>query len=171
MSDTPKKPKSERKLFRGFLDVMSEMHRSESRWLQRRDSGTGGMQQGQGRDEATAYVPPADIFALGDDLIVRCEIAGVRYADVSISVSNSVLTISGHRSSELDEDKVVYYTRERVYGEFRRSMILPEGCDQNDVSATVRDGMLEITIRNAATSRLHNVQIQDSNDEGGGRAL
>lgn len=161
MADTPKTPKSRHNPFRGFIDVMSEMNRAQSQWMLR---GKGEPAQG-GRSYAGAYVPPADIFALGDDLVVRCEVPGVRREDVTAAVANGVLTISGHRDSELDPEKVVYYCRERVYGTFRRSMLLPEGVDQDDIQATVRNGLLEITVKGGAAGKPHNIDIVDENED------
>ena len=155
-------PKSRQNPFRGFLDMMSEMNRVQEQWMLHSNP----PEDQQGRSEATAYVPPSDIFALGDDLIVRCEVPGVKHEDVSVSVSSGVLTISGYRNSELDESRVVYYARERVYGAFRRSMMLPEGIDERHVSAKVRNGLLEITIQGAAATQQHTVRIESDEEEG-----
>lgn len=150
-----------RNLFRGFVDVMSEMNRAQEQWMLHQGAPASGHGE---RSEATAYVPPADIFALGEDLIVRCEVPGIRRDDVSVSLARGVLTIHGQRDSELDDSHVVYYTRERVYGAFRRTMLLPEGVAQDDIAANVRNGLLEITIRGAANPQLRNIRIEDVDD-------
>ncbi len=159
MADNPKVPKSRHNPFRGFLDVMSEMSRAQEEWMTR------GKVSGSGRTHAAAYVPPADIFALGDDLIVRCEVAGVRSEDVSVTVASNVLTISGQRNSELNDDEVLYYTRERVYGEFRRAMILPNGVDESDINATVRNGLLEIRVAGGAADKPQSISVVDQNED------
>lgn len=146
--------------FRGFLDVMSEMNRAQEHWFTR---GTSDAPEG-GRTHAGAYVPPADIYALDGDLIVRIEVPGVRREDVSLTVSGGMLTVSGHRDSELDEAKVAYYTRERVYGAFRRSMLLPEGVEEADIEASFRNGLLEIRVKNGAAARPRNISIADDDD-------
>ena len=164
MSDNPKNPKSRHNPFRGFLDVMSETNRARSQWLTRTGEGGSGESDG-GRSQAAAYVPPADIFATGNDLIVRCEVPGVRHADVSVTVSSGMLTISGYRDSELSNDNdVVYYTRERVYGAFRRSMLLPEGVEQDAIHAVVRNGLLEIRVSGGAAAKPQTINIVDESD-------
>lgn len=160
MAKDPKTPQPKHNPFRGFLDVMSEMNRAQEEWMTRGKSGGGG-----GRSHAGAYVPRADIFAVGNDLYVRCELAGVRREDVSITVASNVLTISGERHSELSENEVLYYTRERVYGEFRRAMILPDGVDQSDISASVRNGLLEIHVAGGAAAKPQSIEITDDNDD------
>lgn len=159
MADNPKIPKSRHNPFRGFLDVMSEMNRAQEQWMTR------GKVSGSGRTHAGAYVPPADIFAMGNDLIVRCEVAGVKSEDVSVTVASNVLTISGRRDSEINDDEVLYYTRERVYGEFRRAMILPDGVDESDINATVRNGLLEIRVAGGAAAKPHAIHVVDENED------
>ena len=130
--------------FRGLVDTMSEMSRM-------REYAEGGAQEYQRRTHATAWVPTTDIFARGSDLVIRCELAGVRREDIDITLSGGVLTISGERRSELDEEEIHFYTRERSFGHFRRSMNLPEGIDASDISADFQDGMLQVTVRGGAT--------------------
>ncbi|RJS92938.1 Hsp20/alpha crystallin family protein [Salinisphaera sp. Q1T1-3] len=154
-------PKASQNPFRGFLDVMSEMNRAQEAWFNRSTTGVGG----ESRSHAEAYVPPADIFAIGNDLFVRCELPGVRSEDVSVTVVSNVLTISGRRHSELDDTEVLYYTRERVYGEFRRAMILPDGVDDSAITAAVRNGLMEIRVRGGAAAQPRTISVQDENDD------
>lgn len=107
-------------------------------------------QEEQRRTHATAWIPNADIFARGDDLVIRFELAGVKEEDIDISLTGGVLTVSGERKSELNEDEVHFYTRERSYGNFRRNMNLPEGIDRSKISASFEDGMLELNISGGA---------------------
>jgi HSP20 family protein len=129
--------------FRGLVDHMSEMSRMREYFE------TG--QEERRRTHATAWVPTTDIFAEGDDLVIRCELAGVHREDIDIELTGDTLTISGERRSELSEE-VHFYTRERSFGHFRRSMNLPEGIDDDDISASFEDGMLQVTVRGGAAA-------------------
>ena len=125
--------------FRGIVDTMSEMARM-------REYAEGGGGQGEGhRTHATAWVPTTDIFAMGDDLVMRCELAGVEREDVDISLSDGALIIDGERKGEPEATE--YYARERYYGHFRRRIKLPEGIDRSNISASFEDGLLEITVK------------------------
>ena len=124
--------------FRGIVDTMSEMAR-----MREYAEGGGGQEEGR-RTHATAWVPTTDIFAVGDDLVIRCELAGVQREDVEISLSGGALTIDGERKGEPEATE--YYARERYYGHFRRRMKLPEGIDGSKVSASFEDGLLEVTV-------------------------
>ena len=61
-----------------------------------------------------------------------------------------MLTISGERKSDLNEEEVHFYTRERSYGFFRRNMNLPEDVGSSKIRASFEDGMLELTITGGA---------------------
>ena len=132
--------------FRGFVDSISEWNRMREYGMYGPDTG----QEEQRRTHANAWFPTADIFAKGEDLIIRCELAGVREEDIDITLTGGVLTISGERKSDLDEEDVYFYTRERSYGYFRRAMNIPEGLDGSRINASFEDGMLEITITGGA---------------------
>jgi HSP20 family protein len=104
--------------FRGIVDVMGEMNRM--RELGRTGYETG--QEDRERTHATAWIPTTDIFARGGDLVIRVSLAGVSRKDVDITFSDGVLTVSGERKSDLAEEEVSFYVRERYYGAFRRNI-------------------------------------------------
>jgi HSP20 family protein len=131
--------------FRGLIDYMSEMTR-----MREYAEGGGQAHEDQRRTHATAWVPTTDIFAKGDDLVIRCELAGVHQDDIDISLANGVLTLSGERRSELDDEEPAFYTRERSFGHFRRTIALPDGVDGSKVDAGFVDGLLEISIEGGA---------------------
>lgn len=134
--------------FRGFLDQINEANRARQSWM----TGPETSGEPQERTHASAWVPITDVFAREGDLVIRCELAGVRREDMEISYSDGVLTISGDREGGPAEEEIEYYTRERYYGIFRRSMTLPAGVDEEDVSAHFENGMLEITVRGGAVA-------------------
>ena len=132
--------------FHGIVDAISEWNRMRGLGSGRIGSETG--QETQRRTHATAWVPSIDMFAKGEDLVIRVSLSGVYPEDVEITFSNGVLTVSGERKSELDEKaETDFYVRERYYGAFRRSWTLPAGIGEDDISADFENGLLEITIR------------------------
>ncbi len=148
--------RTRRSPFRGFVDHISEMNRTREHWM------TGDIsREEQRRNHATAWTPTTDIFARGDDLVIRSELAGVYEEDIDVTLSNGVLVISGERKGAPDEEEVNYYARERSYGRFRRTMTLPEDADESKIDATFEEGMLEIIVRGgAAAARPRRVQIR-----------
>jgi HSP20 family protein len=128
-----------RQPFRGLFDAVAELNRMREFW-------TAGAEIREGRTHATAWIPTMDIFADGEDLVIRCELAGIGRDDVAISFENGALTIDGDRTGAPDEEGTIYYVRERRYGAFRRTINLPEGIDTEDIAATLGDGLLEIRV-------------------------
>lgn len=142
--------------FRGFVDVMSEMNRM-------REVGRGSYDPGyedRERTQASAWVPNADVFARGKDLVIRMELAGVDREEVEITLHDNTLTISGERKSDLDDD-VSFYVHERFYGAFRRSMTLPAGIDEGRIDAYSDNGLLEVVVEGGAVVESHRIRIGD----------
>jgi HSP20 family protein len=107
------------------------------------------------------------MFEKEGNLVIRAELPGVKQEDVDISVQDRVLTISGQRKEEQEQEQDGYYVRERRQGTFRRSVMLPQGVDESNIRARYEDGVLEVTVEGAAAVREpRRIQIEDS--EGGG---
>jgi HSP20 family protein len=134
--------------FRGLFDMFAELNRMRERWTE--------VEPTQRRTHATAWVPVLDIFASGDDLVIRCELAGVAREDVEVSLGGGQLCISGERTGAPEEGPdVSYYVRERRYGPFRRTINLPETIKSDRISATIVDGLLEIVIEAGVEPKEH----------------
>jgi HSP20 family protein len=80
--------------------------------------------------------------------VVRAELPGVDpEKDVEVTVHNGLLTIKAERREEQREGQ---HTEFR-YGTLTRTMTLPAEADENDVSATYADGILEVRVSLSAT--------------------
>jgi HSP20 family protein len=146
--------------FRGLVDTISEMNRTRERWMTAQET-----EEDRQRTHMSAWVPTTDIFAKGEDLVIRVELAGVMPGDVDVALSGGVLTICGERVSELDDEEVSYYVRERFYGIFRRAITLPEGIDESKISAAFKNGMLQIAVQGgAAAAKPKRIQVRDESD-------
>ena len=97
--------------FRGYGDVMSEMNRMGE--VGRGIYGPG--HEDRERTQASAWVPNSDVFARGEDLVIRLELAGVDRENIEITLHDNMLNVSGERESDLDDD-VSFYIHERFYG-------------------------------------------------------
>ena len=129
--------------FRGFNDFISETNRSTENWMTGADIISGDESK---RTQASAWAPVTDIFTRGEDMVVRCDLAGVMREDLDITLSNGILTISGERKVPEDEREASFYVSERNYGFFRRSMSLPEGLGERDIAAIFEEGVLEVVL-------------------------
>jgi HSP20 family protein len=148
----------------GFYDAHSEVNRL----LDEMFGGLGRRPAGR-RTQATAeWAPSVDVLQKEGDLVVRAEMPGVKPEDVEVAVHNGVLTISGERKVDEEEERAGYYVRELRHGSFRRSMLLPEGVEEEKIHARYQDGILEVTLEGAAAAREpKRVQIETSGGQQG----
>ena len=155
---------------RGFYDPYGEMNRLLDEMM----GGTAGparSRSGRHQGAATEWAPAIDAITKDSDLVIRAELPGVKQEDVDISLHDNVLTISGERSAEQEEEHGGYHIRERRHGSFRRSVSLPEGIDESKISARYEDGVLEVTVQGGAVAREpKRIQIQGPSGESSGSA-
>jgi HSP20 family protein len=134
----------------GFYDAHSEVNRL----LDEMFGGLGRRPGSRGVAQATAeWAPSVDVLQKDRDLVVRVEMPGVKPEDVHVAVHNRVLTISGERKVDEEEERAGYYVRELRHGSFQRSMILPEGVEEEKIHARYQDGILEVALEGAAAAR------------------
>jgi HSP20 family protein len=102
-------------------------------------------------------------------LLVRAELPGVKLEDVEITFHERVLTISGERRAVEQKAGSGYLVRERRYGPFRRSLVLPHNVQEDRISARFEDGVLEVRVSGGATVlEPKRVQIQVPGEGAGG---
>jgi HSP20 family protein len=112
------------------------------------------------------WIPAMDLVETGDELVLRADLPGMSEDDVAIEIKDSVLTVSGERRSEHEEQDESFYRAERAFGSFSRSLTLPQGVDPDAVSAKFADGVLEVRVPKPQERHPHRVQIGDGAVEG-----
>ncbi len=106
------------------------------------------------------YFPEIDIFEREGKIIVRADLPGLRPEDVEVSVEGDVLTIKGKREEEREVKEENYYRSERAFGEFFRTVQLPEGVATDAIEATCQNGVLEVAVPRPAAPEPTSVKIQ-----------
>lgn len=100
----------------------------------------------EARAAAHDWAPPADVSETDSEYLIKADLPEVRKEDVSITVQDGVLTLSGERKQEKRVDDEKMHRVERVYGSFARRFALPENADEQGISAESRDGVILIHI-------------------------
>lgn len=77
---------------------------------------------------------------------VTVELPGLDQKDVSVSLSDRVLTISGEKKAEKEDKDKNTYRRERAYGSFRRVVEIPGDVDLDKIEAKFDKGVLSIEL-------------------------
>jgi HSP20 family protein len=106
------------------------------------------------------WAPPVDIFEGQDQLVIRAEVPGVQMKDMDVRIDNGALTLRGERKQDTDIHGANAHRMERVYGAFTRSFSLPTTVDAAKVTATYRDGVLEVTVPKAETAKPKSIEIK-----------
>ncbi len=92
------------------------------------------------------WMPQVEVQQRNNELIVRADLPGLKRDDVTVEVDDGVLTLSGERRQEEQEEREGFYRSERSYGSFYRAIPLPEGVKEDDISASFGDGVLEVRV-------------------------
>ena len=71
---------------------------------------------------------------------------GLSESDISIDVSNDVLTIRGSKEEKAEQNEKHVYRMERRYGSFQRTLSLPSDANTDDITAQLKDGVLNLVI-------------------------
>ncbi len=87
-----------------------------------------------------------DAYQTPDEVIVKAPIAGVKPADLEISITDEVVTVRGQRHQEVSNSEADYFCQECYWGSFSRSYVLPISVDADKAQANLKDGILTITI-------------------------
>ncbi len=103
--------------------------------------------------------PLVNLTETQDAYIVRAEIPGVAADKLDIQTMGRNLTISGERQIEVDP-KAKYHRRERESGRFSRAIALPGDIDREKVSATLKNGVLELTVPKAQAAKPRKIEIK-----------
>lgn len=81
----------------------------------------------------------------GDTLVVRAELPGIDpEKDVSVSIVDGALEIKAERRQQSEQKEKDSYRSEFRYGSFVRRLALPDGVQQDDITASYKDGVLEV---------------------------
>ncbi len=94
-----------------------------------------------------------DVFSQGDKILVKSTIAGVEPDDLEIFLNRDMLTIKGTRMHEEKVEQKDFFIKECYWGKFSRTIILPSDVKTEDAKATLKDGVLTISMPKAQHSR------------------
>lgn len=104
-------------------------------------------------------VPQMDVIDRDKEILIRVEVPGVEKKEIDISVTDNALSIKGNTRREVSEEKDDYYRCEISQGNFSRSITLPSGVDSSKISASLKDGVLEVNLPKTEDVQRRSVEI------------
>jgi HSP20 family protein len=108
----------------------------------------------------TMWVPSLDFSEDEKSYIVRLEAPGIPKDDLEVNLEGQLLTISGRRHFEKEEQNEEYFWREREQGRFVRTVRLPSAVDAAKVEATYDNGVMTIRLPKAAGGTKNRITIK-----------
>src|ERR1041385_6476806 len=99
------------------------------------------------------FSPQIDIFERDSKLVIRADLPGMSKEDVTVDVTEDAVVIEGERKFEHEENEQGVYRSERSYGRFHREIPLPEGVKTDNATANFKNGVLEIALDAADTTK------------------
>jgi HSP20 family protein len=112
------------------------------------------------RAERAGVFPQVNVYDDGESFLVRAEVSGLDKDKIDVSTRKEQLTIRGQRTVKTAEDGASYHRRERDGGQFRRTLTLPQPIDADKVSASYRDGVLEIVLPRAPEAKQRTIPVK-----------
>ncbi len=97
--------------------------------------------------------PAIDVVEKDKAFEITAELPGVDEKEITLTVSNGVLSIKGEKNEEKEEKRQDYYMSERRFGSFERAVRLPEGADAEKIDAAYKNGVLKITVPKTAAAQ------------------
>jgi HSP20 family protein len=144
-------------LFEDLFDVRREFDKIFNRMLTVKPWG-----QEETRLAEFNFLPAVESYLDKDakNYVCKVSLPGIDPKHVHIAVQGNVLTITGERKEEQRTKEAAYFHEEFSYGEFERTLELPEGVNTEKINAEFANGVLEITAPVAAVALPRKIEIK-----------
>lgn len=133
------------------IEIKKEADVSESREIEIENKSSKNIEEGQ---------LSVDVYETDSDIAVVSIIGGIGEEDINISVDNNVLTITGVREKDKEQESRNYFVAECFWGPFSRSVILPVEVDVERVKATMKNGILKVNLPKLGGRRSKKIKIE-----------
>lgn len=105
------------------------------------------------------WAPAVDVYEEEDKVVVKADLPGVKPEEVEVKLTPTHLAIKGKREQTSEVKKEQYYRLERSYGSFERVIPLPDDVKQEEVKASYKDGVLEITLPRRQAAKPKEIKV------------
>ena len=86
-----------------------------------------------------------DIVEEEDSYVLSMQVPGYKKEDINLDLENGYLTITASKESKVEDTKK-YLRREISYSTCKRSFYVGDNLTEDDISASMKDGILEIKV-------------------------
>src|SRR5437867_9502967 len=106
------------------------------------------------------WSPEVDISEDDRGYLLKADLPEMKKDDVKVTVEDGILSVSGERKGEKEDQKRKFHRIERSFGNFRRSFTLHEDADSTKVTAEFHDGVLKVHLPTTTKARSKALEIK-----------
>lgn len=110
--------------------------------------------------KAVGAMPKIDIKETKDSVVVKAELPGIDEDKVDVEIMDNVMTISGEKEAEKEEEGEGFYYKESHSGSFQRSFTLPADVKAEQAEAEMKNGVLSITVPKVEEKKAKKISIK-----------
>ncbi|BEQ16465.1 Hsp20/alpha crystallin family protein [Desulfoferula mesophila] len=107
-----------------------------------------------------SFLPAINVKETEAAFEVSAEVPGLKPEDIKVEYNDGLLTLSGEKREEHEEDKGNYHVVERRFGGFSRSVRLPREVDVEKLQASHKDGVLLVQLPKATKSTSKTIEVK-----------
>ncbi len=113
------------------------------------------------RERTGEVVAPAlDMIDKGDSILVRVDMPGVKKDDISITIEKNTLKFQAEKKHKDEYAKEDYFYMERSRAKLARSVALPVKIDPDKITASLKEGTLEITLGKVQEAKPRKIKVE-----------
>jgi HSP20 family protein len=112
-----------------------------------------------GNGQSSNWLPAVDVWETDNELVLSFDLPGIPEDKITVELDDNVLTVSGERERTHEHSNERFYRFERRFGSFSRSVTLPAGVTENDISANYKDGVLEVRVPKPEEQKPKRIQV------------
>ena len=106
------------------------------------------------------WEPTVDVYEDKDKITVKAELPGMKKEDITVSLDNNTLTVSGERKYEEEKKDKETYRSERYFGRFQRSITLSHSVEAKGIEANYKDGVLTVSLPKSEEAKPKHIEVK-----------
>jgi HSP20 family protein len=106
------------------------------------------------------FFPVVNLKETNDEFVLTAELPGVEKNELTISLTEDSVVLKGERKEEKETKEENYHYREASYGSFERAVSLPGSIKPSEATATLKDGVLTLTLPKAEETKKKEIRIE-----------
>ncbi|MCK4427843.1 MAG: Hsp20/alpha crystallin family protein [candidate division Zixibacteria bacterium] len=106
------------------------------------------------------WEPEVDIFETKDDFVISVELPGIKKDNVSLTLEDQILTLKGEKKRETSDRDENYNLKERRFGNFCRSFVMPDSINSEKIKTNFKDGLLRVSIPKSEVAKEKEIKVE-----------